>query len=292
MNAEDITYLSLLALCMCFGLYYRKIDDPERKRCIGAAVGLLIAISVSGVHVVQVLISATVNALLIVHVDGRKCPTYVFTFAFLYLCFFRISEYFGIPYGSGHTNLVLMMVTLKTIGIAFEKSKSDQLKHKKDSDENRSEDEKLEDERCMIDDLNVFDVLCYVFCYCGVLTGPYFRYRTYLDHLYKPYHKYDNFKEELKKKVSWLPILMGIHVFTTYYWPIDYVNTEEFLNSSFFYRYWYIWPTFLIFRSRIYAGLILTEIVCIFAGLGVYPAFTEPKAGHGPTKNLKRLKEL
>ncbi|VEN46532.1 unnamed protein product [Callosobruchus maculatus] len=293
MNADDIIYLGVLAFCMCFGLYYRKINDPKTKKHLGAIVGLLVVFCVSGVHIIHALISATVSALLIVYTNSRTCPRYVFTFAFLYLCFFRTSEYFGIPYGSGHTNLVLMMVTLKTVGLAFEVSRSHELKQNKGKpdDPQKTETEKLEEERSEIDQLDVIDVLCYVFCFCGVLTGPYFRYRVYIDHLEQQYHKYDDLKEALIAKVAWLPVLLGLYVFTEYYWPIDYVNTDEFLNRSFFYRYWYIWPTFVIFRSRIYAGLVLTEMVCIFAGLGLYPSRTEPKAGYGPTKNLDKLKE-
>jgi len=36
-----------------------------------------------------------------------------FFFTFAYLFFFRMTEFFGIPYPPSHTNLVQMMVTLK-----------------------------------------------------------------------------------------------------------------------------------------------------------------------------------
>lgn len=43
---------------------------------------------------------------------------------------------------------------------------------------------------------------------------------------------------------------------------------------------------------RIYFGLMLTELVCIMGGLGIYPVFTKPRSGNGPTQNFKQLEEL
>ncbi|KAJ8945057.1 hypothetical protein NQ314_009324 [Rhamnusium bicolor] len=119
---------------------------------------------------------------------------------------------------------------------------------------------------------------------------PYYRYTTYLDHLTKPYYKYDNYKEALLKKLYLIPLLGGIHLITSYYWPLSYVFSDEFYNRSFLYRYWYIWPVYLVFRSRLYFGLVLTEMVCITGGLGLYPDFSRPKPGRGPTENFKKTK--
>ncbi|CAG9812635.1 unnamed protein product [Phaedon cochleariae] len=290
MNNDDIVYLSLLVLSMVFGLYYRTISNVDSKRKTGAALGLVIVVTVSGIHTLHVLISTLVNTCIILYCDKRKCHVFSFFFSFLYLFFFRSTTYFGIPYPPSHTNLVQMMVTLKIIGLAFEVNNCFETKKKKD-EATRTEEQKFEDETICFD-LEFMDVFYYIFNYCGVLTGPYFRYRTYLDHLNKPYHKYDDFKPILLKKFYWIPFLGAVHVFTNYYWPISYVNTPEFLNRSFLYRYWYIWPSFVIFRSRIYLGLILTEIVCLFGGMGVYPAFSSPRAGHGPTRDFKQLKEI
>ncbi|CAH1986299.1 unnamed protein product [Acanthoscelides obtectus] len=292
MNRDDVIYLALLAFSMCFGLYYRRINDHIKKKYIGASLGFLIVLIVSRVHIIHVLITTIVNGLLILYTDRRKCQVYVFSFSFLYLFFFRTTAYFGIPYPPSHTNLVQMMLILKIIGLAFEVNSSYQLSLNKGDAQNNTDDERLENETFQIKDIGFLDICCYLFCYCGVLTGPYFTYRTYVDHLHKPYHKYDDMKGALLEKLTWLPLLITLHLVTNHYWPLYYVETEEFLNRSFFYRYWYIWPSFLIFRSRIYIGLILTEIVCIFAGFGVYPTFTEPKAGHGPTKNFRKLKEM
>lgn len=74
---------------------------------------------------------------------------------------------------------------------------------------------------------------------------------------------------------------------------LQYAESEEFYSErSVFYRIWYITPTFFIFRMRLYVGMVLSECVCTMAGLGAYPEFTEPSAGHGPTKEFIKLKEM
>ncbi|CAG9863117.1 unnamed protein product [Phyllotreta striolata] len=289
MNLEDITYLSLLVFSIIFGLYYRKIDNVENRKILGALVGFTIALIVSGLHVFHLLITVVINACIIILTNKRKCHIRSFTFSFLYLLFFRSTAYFGIPYPPSHTNLVQMMLTLKLVGLAFEVNTHFESKKKKD-EAIKTEEQHLEDETLHFD-LSFADVFCYAFNYCGVLTGPYFRYRTFRDHLYKPYYKYDNYIPALIKKLYWLPILGSIHLISNYYWPLSYVHTDEYLNSSFWYRIWYIWPSFVIFKSRIFFGLVLTEIVCLVGGMGVYPAFSKPKSGHGPTQNFKQLKE-
>lgn len=59
---------------------------------------------------------------------------------------------------------------------------------------------------------------------------------------------------------------------------------EIFRDYSFMYRVWYMTPVFFSFRMRIYSGFVLSECVCIMAGLGAYPVASEPKPGRGPSK--------
>ncbi|CAH1986300.1 unnamed protein product [Acanthoscelides obtectus] len=171
MNRDDVIYLALLAFSMCFGLYYRRINDHIKKKYIGASLGFLIVLIVSRVHIIHVLITTIVNGLLILYTDRRKCQVYVFSFSFLYLFFFRTTAYFGIPYPPSHTNLVQMMLILKIIGLAFEVNSSYQLSLNKGDAQNNTDDERLENETFQIKDIGFLDICCYLFCYCGVLTG-------------------------------------------------------------------------------------------------------------------------
>lgn len=82
---------------------------------------------------------------------------------FLYLFFFRTTEYFGIPYPPAHTNLVQMILTLKLVGLAFEVNQSHCAKPK-------TEEEKEADRYQKVNP-NFTDIIHYSFNYIGVLTG-------------------------------------------------------------------------------------------------------------------------
>lgn len=71
MNVDDIVYLSLLCFSMGFGFYYRKIQDPEKKKLIGGLIGFVIALIVSGFHILHLIFSTIVGACIILFVDHR-----------------------------------------------------------------------------------------------------------------------------------------------------------------------------------------------------------------------------
>lgn len=52
-----------------------------------------------------------------------------------------------------------------------------------------------------------------------------------------------------------------------------------------------MYPTFFIFRMRMYIAFKLSEAVCIMAGLGMYPVCTNPRVGIGPSTNFEKLAE-
>lgn len=60
------------------------------------------------------------------------------------------------------------------------------------------------------------------------------------------------------------------------------IEDEFYFERSVLYRLWYVWPSFFIFRMRIYIGLSLSECVCIMAGMGVYPKAFKSAPGGGP----------
>ncbi|CAH0563559.1 unnamed protein product [Brassicogethes aeneus] len=291
MNLDDVIYLGLLLSTIVFGCFYRKINDPNLKKNVGSLVGLLVILSVSGVHILHPLLSTVIAAQIILHVSKKKCHIATFVFCFLYLFFFRTTVHFGVPYPPAHTNLIQMILTLKLVGLSLEVSSSHENKKRKDSS-SKSEEEKYEEKHNDIDNLKFIDILHYSFNYVGILTGPYYRYRTFVDSIEKPYIKYDNWKDNLIEKLKYVPIFAIFFLVASHYWPLSYALSDEFYNErSWLYRYWYIWPNFFIFRMRIYIGLLLSESACVTAGLGLYPAITQPKSGHGPSQQFKCLVE-
>lgn len=198
----------------------------------------------------------------------------------IYLLFFRMAGLIGLPSPGGHTNMIQMILTLKIIGFAFEKNAV--LTKAKDASANLTDSEKE------ILSSSMLDIFHYCFNYIGLLTGPYYTYRTFYDYFNYPFSKSADCLKATLQRLTWVPLYAVLFLSTSYIWPSDYMNTTEFYESrSVLYRLFYVWPTFFIFRMRIYIGITLSECICIMAGLGCYPKILEAdKSGHGPTKPI------
>jgi len=76
----------------------------------------------------------------------------------------------------------------------------------------------------------------------------------------------------------------GIYLLSSHYFPLKYAESEEiFTDHSILYRILYTNPIFFNFRMRIYTGFVLSECICIAAGLGAYPECAKSKSGQGPS---------
>lgn len=83
-------------------------------------------------------------------------------FSFFYLLvIFRLGDYFGLPSSPTHTNLVMMILTLKLPGLAFEINSA--ATAPADDTQGINSD--------ALKKINFMDVIHYSFGYMGVLTG-------------------------------------------------------------------------------------------------------------------------
>lgn len=182
------------------------------------------------------------------------------------------------------------------VGLAFEKNNAynkqksiESSKIETQSTETTQQMTKVETEILTID---LVDIFHYSFNYVGVLTGPYFTYRTYRDYFQLPFSDRVDCIQATLSKMKWVPLFAGLFLTANHFWPIEYASESEFYEErSFIYRLMYVWPSFFIFRMRIYTGLTLSECVCTMAGLGAYPVSVESKPGNGPTKEYIHLSD-
>uniref|UniRef100_A0A0A9XEX5 Lysophospholipid acyltransferase 7 n=1 Tax=Lygus hesperus TaxID=30085 RepID=A0A0A9XEX5_LYGHE len=285
MDWDDIVYLSLLLFSLVFGSFFRQIRDPVAKKWTSTVVGFLIALIVSGNSIYHSIIITLFHAFLVSTASYKIMHIISFTFSFAYLFFFRFAPSFGLQYPGGHTNLIQMILTLKLVGMTFE------LKDTIEGELKGKNDPEFMFRR--IPKPSFADVFHYAYCYSGIITGPYFSFRTFVDMFITPFAKHAGYKNELMGRLMIVPVLGVIHLVLNKYWPIEYVFTDEFYNEcSIWYRIWYTIPAFGQFRSRIYIGLRLSEGVCATAGLGCYPAVTDPKPGKGPSKEYAALTQI
>lgn len=168
--------------------------------------------------------------------------------------------------------MIQMILTLKCVGLSFEVNQAAQKQN------NRSSYEKE------LLHLGFVDVLYYAFNFIGLLTGPYYTYKTYLDYFRFSFGQYADCTKATIDKFLAVPIYIGVYLLTGYFWPLEYAKSDEFYEvRGVLYRLWYMFPTFLIFRMRMYAGMTLSECVCTISGFGAYPSVADNKSGAGPS---------
>ncbi|XP_033214251.1 lysophospholipid acyltransferase 7 [Belonocnema kinseyi] len=282
MLLEDIVYVLILLLSTWFGQYYRKIKEPFLKQWASTLYGLFVVTAVSGTHVFHPIVCTLINSVILTKLPPKQCHIAGIFFSFFYLLVVvRIPWLFGLEEASGHTSCIMMLLTLRLSGLGFEIN----------SAATAPEDDPQSLKSEALKTITFTDVFHYGFSYMGVISGPHYRYRTYWDHLHRPFSDYDPHIDITLYKLKQITCFALIFLVTSNLFPADYILTEDFLNRSFLYKFCYIYPTFITFRMRMFIGMILSECVCQMAGLGAYPARSEPITGLGP-KNYKLAETL
>ncbi|XP_064537994.1 lysophospholipid acyltransferase 7 [Drosophila montana] len=298
MSLDDVIYVICLLACIGAGSYVKKIRDESQRKCICSTLGIIVVVVVSGFHSLHCAISAALGTASVLLVHPSKCHLVTFVVMFGYLVFFRLAYLFGLPAVPGHTNMIQMLLTLKVSGIAFEKNAAwKRLKARDEQDNNEQRDVNSEpsieitDYDIDLQNLSATEIVHYSFNYVGILTGPYYRYRTYRDYFEMPFKDHAPCAEATIELLKSAVFYCSLYLLTNYIWPLDYALSDEFYNDrSVLYRLLYVWPTFFIFRARIYTGLTLSECVCTMAGFGAYPDEADVTNGEGPRKRYQHMK--
>lgn len=304
MNFDDIIYLLCLLTSIGIGPYFRKIENHQKRKLFATGFGCLLVFIVSGFHILHCLISFILCALVITKIHPSKSHIASFCVMFGYLVFFRTTSFFGIPNPPGHTNMIQMVLTLKLAGVAFEMntaynkieqrnkglsgSQTEKVEKKEDD---KSDQLELTEYDVEIQNMTIEELFHYSFNYIGVMTGPYYRYRTYRDYFETPFKDHADYIGATLEKLKWCGFYGLIYVVANYIWPLSYALSSEFYEDrSVLYRLYYVLPTFLVFRSRIFTGLLLGECVCTSASFGAYPTITNVVKGEGPKNQYLHCK--
>ncbi|KAL4712266.1 hypothetical protein ACJJTC_004028 [Scirpophaga incertulas] len=292
-NKNDIIYLSLLLASVAIGPCYRSLGTVQAKKFTGTIIGLSIIGIVSGYSAIHPILSALIGIFIIKLATVRYCHVAAFFFMFGYLLFFRLADKFGLPLSSGQTNLLQMIIVLRIVGVAFEINGSWLMVAKgKNKDSNADTPKEKDNDFVEIINPSLIDLFHYSFNYIGLLTGPYYRYRTFDDFFKLPFSKYVDYTSFTINTLKAVPIYVSLYLALSNIWPLDYILTEEHNNRGFIYRMLYPWALFSAFRQRIYSGMTLAESVCTAVGLGAYPVEGQNKTGHGPTVGYLKLKQM
>ncbi|KAL3274406.1 hypothetical protein HHI36_015799 [Cryptolaemus montrouzieri] len=278
MNKDDLQYLFLFYISIVAGYIDRKIEKRKHKQVYGATVGVIFAYVLCGQEIVYPLLNILVNTSIIINGEKKKChlQSFIFTFSFLY-----ISRIYSL---SSFTNILLMSTTLRMVGVACEVN-SDYLKD--------TEEEVKTQQPKKLDKITFSDIALYGMNYIGLLGAPYYTYSVFEDYLNLPFRRYHDWKNLCFYKLICSTAIMSLYVIVENLWPLSYVATEEFHSTkTILYRIWYVYPTAYSFIFRVWNAFVLFDCCCCMTGLGVYPRFTKPKCGYGPTVRIDEMISL
>ena len=130
--------------------------------------------------------------------------------------------------------------------------------------------------------LDFMDFLAYSYSYIGLMTGPFYTYRTFQDMVHHDARPIATFGSALRN-LKLLPAMIPLFLVLVKYFPLTYLESEEYVESSVLYQLLILVPTFTWFRWRFYIGWLLAESMCMTAGLGLYPKQCKSRPALGPT---------
>eukprot|EP00794_Sanderia_malayensis_P009066 gene9066-10034_t len=287
MSRIDIIYLILLLSSIPLGHVVKNLRSSTSRQFLAFAAGLSIVLFTAGLEGAwHSALTIFGNYLLVRVVGTRKCHIVSFAYVFGYLFFFRTCTWYGLPQPPSHCNAIQLLVTLRMVGLAFEihdkHSKGDNNEHASNPGSETFNPKDLP---------SLYDFYSYGYCYCGLMTGPYYTYRTYCDMLVQDTSNISTIVPAIRA-LKYFPLIAVPYLVLHHYFPLSYLATDEYLEhkSGLFYRLFHLFPCFTWFRIRFYLGWMLAKSMCITMALGAYPFETEPKSGAGPTKAIDNSK--
>nr|XP_016851537.1 PREDICTED: lysophospholipid acyltransferase 7 [Anolis carolinensis] len=164
MSPEEIIYLSVLLVSIPIGFLFKK-GGLKTKQFGGAAAGLVLTLATCHIHTLHSLITI-LGTWLIINISPRACHYLTLGWTFSYLLFFRTVTFFDFPEPTPFTNAVQLLLTLKMVSLANEVQEFTQAKKQEVTSFSKSS---------VIGVIpkmpGLVEILCYSFCYVGLMTG-------------------------------------------------------------------------------------------------------------------------
>ncbi|KAM5132011.1 lysophospholipid acyltransferase 7 isoform 1-T2 [Mantella aurantiaca] len=283
MSPDEITYLCVLLFSIPVGFLFKNASS-QVKQWGGAAVGMLLILTTCHIHILHSVVTI-LGTWLLVKISPRSCHFLVLGWTFTYLLFFRTVTYYNLPAPTPFTNALQLLLTLKLVSLANEVQEfSRDKKQEVSSFSSRSS-------TGMITRIpSLYEVFLYSYCYIGLMTGPFYRYKTYHDWLHQINSQDIPSWKPMIARLKPSPVFGVLFLIVSYYFPLNYVKMDEFYERAFLFRLFYMVPTFFVFRMRFYVAWIFAECSCIAAAFGAYPVAAKSRSGGGPTVEYSPLK--
>ena len=278
---DEIKYVLILILSVLVGFPLRYLHSPFSKQIATSVIGCILVFGVCQWDGVYSLV-AFIGNLLIIKLTRKHTSLVSFVWCFTYLLFFRCATFFGLPKPIPLANAIQLMLTLKLVSVAIEiHDFRIRNVHNTSSEDKRPSKFQLE-----LDSVpSTFDMFCYAYCYTGIFTGPFFKYRTYYDYLMMDpqVSQHIPIRNEILSRLKQVLVFGILYGIAAYFFSTDYVKSGKLYDDSFAYQIFYMVPIFFIGRMRFYSAWLTAECSFISLTLGAYDDDLKPQSGHGPT---------
>ncbi|CAB4024451.1 Hypothetical predicted protein [Paramuricea clavata] len=284
MQLRDIIFFVALLGSIPFGHFVKQIKSPSRKRFICTVAGVFLVLFLNGFQDFWHSFLTILGTYCICKSSRsvRWCNWISFLCVFGYLFFFRACTYVGLPHPSAYTDNVQLFITLRMVGLAFEIHETSVAKKSNTADE--SEKTEMNDEE--LQDMSFYHFLSYGYCYCGIFTGPYYKYKTYTDMLKQSNPDKIPSLDLALKWLTYLPLFVAGYAIFSQWFPA-YLGKDQFHNQSVLVQIFLLALADIRFRCRIYIATHMSESSAMTLCLGAYPVESRPKPGQGPTKAIE-----
>lgn len=276
MSPEELQYLAILISAIPVGFLFKNAS-PWVKQVGGGALGILLMLLTCHIHILHSVVSI-LGTWVILRATPRSCHFLTLGWTFGYLLFFRTVTYFGLPTPTPFTNAVQLLLTLKLVSLANEVQEFCRSKKQEMTTFTKSSFIGV------IPNIpRLWEMFCYSYCYVGLMTGPFYRYKTYHDWLYQLDSQSIPSLWPLLLRLKPVPVFGALFLLVSQQFPLEYVRSEEFYDRAFLYRFFYMTTVFFVFRMRFYVAWIFAECGCMSAAFGAYPVAAKSRSGGGPT---------
>uniref|UniRef100_A0A2D4IIQ4 Leukocyte receptor cluster member 4 n=2 Tax=Micrurus lemniscatus lemniscatus TaxID=129467 RepID=A0A2D4IIQ4_MICLE len=280
-SSVGLVYTAFMFAPIPIGFFFKK-RGLKFKKYGAAAVGLGLLLAASGIHTIHSFVTI-MGTWIIIKISPKYSHCLTLGWTFSYLLFFHKFTSFKFPHTTHLTKSVQLLLTLKMVSIAHEVQEFIQVK----------EQEVTSDAIGVIPEIpGLPEILCYSYCYVGLMTGLFYRYRTYHDWLNQPNPSEIPTWKPLLYRLVMMPVFATTFLAVSYICPPEFVENAAFYEKGLYFRLFYMMPVSFVFRLRNYVTWYGAESACITAGLGAYPTWANSKPGRGPTVEYLSLNRL
>ncbi|CAJ0580826.1 unnamed protein product, partial [Mesorhabditis spiculigera] len=288
LSHDDQVYCLILVASFLISSLVRTGHLPAWVAKNGGLVGFGMAVLIIGwkvLYSVPLAFGTAVVIRLTAETKQKQMPMLIFISSFTYLIVCRCLH-FILPINelASHANAVVLLMTLRVIGFAYDVFDSREHRFLRSDDPKKAR-------RVIEEPQSVIEILNFFYHYCGLFTGPYYSYQMLEDSYVIVHLQGWSPSQEITKRFLTLAWSVPAFAILNAYFPLDGLRTDAVWDWSLVYRFFYAAAIFTVFRFRVYSAWAAAESVCLMVGIGMYPTASKAELITGP-KDLAVFKEL